>query len=111
MTPGSPTPDMLPIALPPRRPVDTVMAVRRADSFGKRSIKAGSKDYALRLAVTMTDLTTLEGKDSPEKVRSLCRKAISPAPARFWIRTRLMPPRFCVLPWRAMPMAPSCCRV
>jgi deoxyribose-phosphate aldolase len=81
MTPGSPTPDMLPIALPPRRPVDTVMAVRRADSFGKRSIKAGSKDYALRLAVTMTDLTTLEGKDSPEKVRSLCRKAISPAPA------------------------------
>jgi deoxyribose-phosphate aldolase len=29
----------------------------------------------------MTDLTTLEGKDSPEKVRSLCRKAISPAPA------------------------------
>jgi deoxyribose-phosphate aldolase len=72
---------MLPIALPPRRPVDTVMAVRRADSFGKRSIKAGSKDYALRLAVTMTDLTTLEGKDSPEKVRSLCRKAISPAPA------------------------------
>jgi len=81
MTPGSPTQDMLPIALPPRRPVDTVMAVRRADSFGKRSIKAGSKDYALRLAVTMTDLTTLEGKDSPEKVRSLCRKAISPAPA------------------------------
>jgi len=81
MTSGSPTPDMLPIALPPRRPVDTVMAVRRADSFGKRSIKAGSKDYALRLAVTMTDLTTLEGKDSPEKVRSLCRKAISPAPA------------------------------
>lgn len=81
MTPGSPTKDTLPIALPPRRPVDTVMAVRRADSFGKRSIKAGSKDYALRLAVTMTDLTTLEGKDSPEKVRSLCRKAISPAPA------------------------------
>ena len=74
--PGTPA-----IALPPRRPVDTIMAVRRADSFGKRSIKAGSKDFALRLAVTMTDLTTLEGKDSPEKVRSLCRKAISPAPA------------------------------
>jgi deoxyribose-phosphate aldolase len=57
------------------------MATRRAESFGKRSIKASSKDYALRLAVTMTDLTTLEGKDSPEKVRSLCRKAIDPAPA------------------------------
>ena len=72
---------LLDIPLPPRRPVDSIMAARRAESFGKRSIKAGSKEYALRLAVTMTDLTTLEGKDSPEKVRSLCRKAISPAPA------------------------------
>jgi deoxyribose-phosphate aldolase len=69
------------IELPARRPVDAIMATRRADSFGKRSIKAGSKDLALRLAIAMTDLTTLEGKDSPEKVRSLCRKAISPAPA------------------------------
>ncbi|MFZ9881495.1 MAG: deoxyribose-phosphate aldolase, partial [Phycisphaerales bacterium] len=57
------------------------MATRRADSFGKRSIKTSSKEFALRLAVSMTDLTTLEGKDSPEKVRSLCRKAMSPAPA------------------------------
>ena len=77
---ASDNPGTLAIALPPRRPVDTIMAVRRADSFGKRSIKAGSKDFALRLAVTRTDRTTLEGKDSPEKVRSLCRKAISPAP-------------------------------
>ena len=68
------------ISLPARRPVDSVMAARRADSFGKRSIKASSKEFALRLAISMTDLTTLEGKDSPEKVRSLCRKAISPAP-------------------------------
>ena len=72
---------LLDIPLPARRPVDTVMAARRADSFGKRSIKTSSKDYALRLAVQMTDLTTLEGKDSPEKVRALCRKAVSPAPA------------------------------
>jgi deoxyribose-phosphate aldolase len=57
------------------------MATRRADGFGKRSIKSSSKEFALRLAVSMTDLTTLEGKDSPEKVRSLCRKAVSPAPA------------------------------
>lgn len=70
-----------PISLPARRPVDTIMATRRADSFGKRSIKTSSKEFALRLAVSMTDLTTLEGKDSPEKVRSLCRKAMSPAPA------------------------------
>ena len=72
---------LLNIPLPARRSVDTVMAARRADSFGKRSIKTSSKDFALRLAVSMTDLTTLEGKDSPEKVRALCRKAISPAPA------------------------------
>jgi len=57
------------------------MASRRAESFGKRSIKASSKDFALRLAISMTDLTTLEGKDSPEKVRALCRKAVQPAPA------------------------------
>ncbi len=75
------TASLLDIPLPPRRPVDSVMAARRAESFGKRSIKASSKDFALRLAVIMTDLTTLEGKDSPEKVRSLCRKAIDPAPA------------------------------
>ncbi|RLS67393.1 MAG: deoxyribose-phosphate aldolase [Planctomycetota bacterium] len=68
-------------ALPPRRGVDAIMATRRAESFGKRSIKASSKEFALRLAISMTDLTTLEGKDSPEKVRSLCQKAIAPAPA------------------------------
>jgi deoxyribose-phosphate aldolase len=73
--------ELLAIPLPPRRPVDTVMASRRAESFGKRSIKASSKDFALRLAISMTDLTTLEGKDSPEKVRALCRKAVQPAPA------------------------------
>lgn len=72
---------MNPITLPPRRGVDSIMATRRAESFGKRSIKASSKEFALRLAISMTDLTTLEGKDSPEKVRSLCQKAISPAPA------------------------------
>ena len=72
---------MNPITLPPRRGVDSIMAARRAESFGKRSIKASSKEFALRLAISMTDLTTLEGKDSPEKVRSLCQKAISPAPA------------------------------
>ena len=72
---------MNPITLPPRRGVDSIMAARRAESFGKRSIKASSKEFALRLAISMTDLTTLEGKDSHEKVRSLCQKAISPAPA------------------------------
>jgi len=59
-------------------PVDTVMVGQRVESFTRRSIKTESKLQGLRLALSMIDLTTLEGKDSPEKVRSLCRKAITP---------------------------------
>ena len=62
-------------------PVDAVMLARRAASFTRRSIKAESKNMALRLAVSMVDLTTLEGADSPELARALCRKAINPAPS------------------------------
>lgn len=58
--------------------VDRVMADQRAASFTKRSIKSSAKAAGLRLALSMLDLTTLEGKDSPEKVRSLCRKAVRP---------------------------------
>ncbi|MCC7387365.1 MAG: deoxyribose-phosphate aldolase [Phycisphaerales bacterium] len=58
--------------------VDAVMAERRAAGFTTRSIKAGAKLAGLKLALAMTDLTTLEGKDSPEKVRGLCRKAVRP---------------------------------
>src|SRR5438876_6265763 len=58
--------------------VDSVMLEQRAAMFTKRSIKTASKLAGLRLAMSMIDLTTLEGKDSPEKVRSLCRKAIRP---------------------------------
>lgn len=69
--------------LPPRRPVDTVMAEQRAASFTKRSLKKATKRSGLRLALSMVDLTTLEGKDSPEKVRALCRKAARPAEGDF----------------------------
>lgn len=62
--------------------VDKVMLEQRAASFTKRSIKSRSKEAGLRLALSMLDLTTLEGKDSPEKVRSLCRKAITPDASR-----------------------------
>lgn len=61
-----------------RPTIDKVMADERAASFTRRSIKTDSKLAGLRLALSMLDLTTLEGKDSPEKVRSLCRKAIRP---------------------------------
>ena len=60
------------------RGVDAIMAARRAESFTKRSIKAASKRQALRCAMSMLDLTTLEGKDTPGKVRALCRKAVQP---------------------------------
>ncbi len=57
------------------------MVEQRALSFTRRSIKAGAKRRGLLLAMSMLDLTTLEGKDSPEKVRALCRKAVRPMPA------------------------------
>ena len=59
-------------------PVDAIMLERRAASFTRRSIKESAKKQGLRLALSMVDLTTLEGSDSPEKVRSLCRKAMKP---------------------------------
>ena len=55
--------------------VDTIMAKQRARDFSKRSIKNDSKSQGLRLILSMIDLTTLEGKDSAEKIRSLCQKA------------------------------------
>ncbi len=64
--------------LKPSPPVDAVMVKRRAGAFTTRSIKTSAKSSGLRLAMSMLDLTTLEGKDSPEKVRALCAKAICP---------------------------------
>lgn len=61
-----------------QRTVDRVAADARAASFRTRSIKKEAKLQGLRLVVSMTDLTTLEGKDSPGKVRGLCRKAVQP---------------------------------
>lgn len=71
-------------ALPfPRRSIDQVMTDERAAAFTKRSIKASTKLAALKLAISMMDLTTLEGKDTPGKVEHLCRKAIQPADPRY----------------------------
>ncbi len=58
--------------------VDRVAADARAAKFTRRSLKRQSKVVGLKLALSMTDLTTLEGKDSPEKIRALCRKALQP---------------------------------
>ncbi len=61
--------------------VDQVGAEQRAAGLGTRSIKASAKEHALDLAVRMVDLTTLEGADTPGKVRALATKAMRPDPA------------------------------
>lgn len=66
------------MTIPASPTVDAIMAAERAKSFTTRSIKRESKLRALRLAMSMVDLTTLEGKDSPEKIRSICAKAVRP---------------------------------
>ena len=63
--------------------VDQVGTEGRAASFTKRSIKGESKREALRLAVSMMDLTTLEGAYTKGKVSQLCRKARQPMPSRY----------------------------
>ena len=55
---------------------DTVGVMERVDRFCKRSIKKSSKVAGLKLALSMIDLTTLEGKDTPGKVQQLCYKAL-----------------------------------
>ena len=60
--------------------VDRVGIEERAAGLGTRSIKTTAKQQGIRLAVSMLDLTTLEGSDTPGKVRHLCAKAVCPAP-------------------------------
>ena len=58
--------------------VDRVGIEERVAKYGTRSIKKSSKVFGLKLAVSMVDLTTLEGKDTRGKVESLCHKALRP---------------------------------
>jgi deoxyribose-phosphate aldolase len=62
-------------------PVDQVGAEGRAAMLATRSIKTTSKNWAIDLAIRMVDLTTLEGADTPGKVRALCAKAVRPDPS------------------------------
>jgi deoxyribose-phosphate aldolase len=61
--------------------VDQVGVEQRAAGLGTRSIKTSAKEFALDLAIRMVDLTTLEGADTPGKVRALASKAMRPDPA------------------------------
>ncbi|MCB1009376.1 MAG: deoxyribose-phosphate aldolase, partial [Acidobacteria bacterium] len=60
--------------------VDAVNVEERAAGLAKRSIKKESKRAGILLAISMIDLTTLEGKDSEGKVQQMCRKALRPLP-------------------------------
>ncbi len=57
------------------------MVEAEAAAFAKRSVKGEAATQGMRMALSMLDLTTLEGKDSPQKVRALCRKAVQPCGA------------------------------
>jgi deoxyribose-phosphate aldolase len=73
------------LPLEPRLPrigsVDAVALEERAASLAKRSIKKDAKLWALELAIRTTDLTTLEGSDTPGKAAALASKAIRPDPS------------------------------
>ena len=58
--------------------VDAVGIEERVAKYATRSIKKASKLWGLKTAISMVDLTTLEGKDTPGKVASLCQKALHP---------------------------------
>ena len=75
--------------------VDTVGAAERAAALATRSIKQDAKLQALDMAIAMVDLTTLEGADTPGKVRAMCAKARQPDPC-----DRSVPPvaAVCVYP-------------
>jgi deoxyribose-phosphate aldolase len=61
--------------------VDRVGAEARAAMLSSRSIKTTAKQWAIDTAISMIDLTTLEGQDTPGKVRAICAKAKHPDPA------------------------------
>jgi deoxyribose-phosphate aldolase len=61
--------------------VDQIGAEQRAAMLGTRSIKTTAKAWAIDLALRMVDLTTLEGADTPGKVRALCAKGLRPDPS------------------------------
>jgi deoxyribose-phosphate aldolase len=67
--------------------VDQVTIEERAASFTKRSIKTSAKLAGLKMVVSMMDLTTLEGKDTPGRIAYLCRKALQPIEGKYEVHS------------------------
>src|SRR5438045_8049286 len=65
--------------------IDQVLVEDRAAPFCKRSIKTFAKLSGLKMAISMMDLTTLEGKDTPGKVAFFCREAMQPMDPRYGV--------------------------
>ena len=63
--------------------VDQVTIEERAASFTRRSIKSSAKLAGLKMVVSMMDLTTLEGKDTPGRIAYLCGKALQPSEPKY----------------------------
>jgi deoxyribose-phosphate aldolase len=63
--------------------VDQVTVEERAAAFTQRSIKTTAKLAGLKMAVSMLDLTSLEGKDTPGRIAYLCRKALQPIEPKY----------------------------
>lgn len=61
--------------------VDRVGLEKRAADLATRSLKQGTKRALIDLAIATMDLTTLEGADTPARVRSLCARALRPDPS------------------------------
>lgn len=77
------------------QPVDEVGANERADFFTKRSLKKESKLSALYLALSMCDLTSLEGADTPGRIQQMCAKARYPVPPDLigsFLKSKSLPP-------------------
>jgi len=84
-------------------PVDEVGINERADFFTKRSLKKDSKLKALYLAMSMCDLTTLEGADTVGRVRQMCAKARHPVPSE------IIGPFLAAKKWDPIPSVAAVC--
>jgi hypothetical protein len=77
--------------------VDQVIVEERAGTFAKRSVKTSAKLQGLISAISMMDLTTLEGKDTPGRIASLCRKVMQPLDPRYETLSREFQRESCLL--------------
>ncbi len=82
--------------------VDAVALEARAATLFKRSLKADTKRAGIDLAIACMDLTTLEGRDTPEKVRGMCARGIAPGAGAPSVAAVCIYPNFVAIAARAV---------